>query len=466
MAFGFDPSVILAGLRNQQPWDPVETFQTLGNLAAQRAHQQQQQQMHQATLGYLLRKRAREQTLVELVRTHARASPEARAQALMDAGFLDQARAEQDQAAQSAKAFREGRAAEQKQVGEAFYGVKDQAGWDAALQQVPEHYRQMLPAQFDAAAAERLGNLAVPAEKRASIAATAGKGPTVTDENGNVYRLQGGGTTAAPVTDNKGNQIKARVPGRGRGAGGGGGGPGEDLSPEAITALAEKFNATGEITGLGAGKQSWGTRVKVMNRALELKPSADLAGAGADYKANSASLKKLQTQADAVDAFEHTAEKNLDTFTELAQKTLGSGSPLLNAPARKFQEMIAGDPNLAALNAARVTALTEISKVLSGATGSAAVSDSARHEVESLIKEGASIEQIMAAANILKRDMANRKTAVQEQLSQMRERISGKRPGGESATAKRPVKYLVSPDKKQRVPVYADGSKGAVEPNP
>jgi hypothetical protein len=194
--------------------------------------------------------------------------------------------------------------------------------------------------------------------------------------------------------------------------------------------MAQKFNVTAELPpARGFGK---GTMAKILNRALELKPGADIASAGAEYKATSASLKKLQITADAVDAFEATAGKNLDTFLELSRKLADTGSPLFNAPYRKFKEGVEGNPDMAAINAARATAVAEIGKVLSGGTGGGALTEGARHEVESLIKPDATLEQIAAAGNVLKRDMANRKTAVQAQLDEMRGRISGKRKPAES----------------------------------
>ncbi len=118
--------------------------------------------------------------------------------------------------------------------------------------------------------------------------------------------------------------------------------------------------------GLGMGKAAAAMRVKIANRAAEMFGGTDLGATKAGYSANAESLKKQQKTADAMNAFEGTALKNLDTFLEQAKQVVGIGSPLFNAPARKFAESVAGDPRMAAFSAARQTAVQEIGKVLSG----------------------------------------------------------------------------------------------------
>lgn len=166
MGFGFDPRLILAADK------PTETLSDLLNSRSQR-------QVQGATLADLAQKQQRAATLADLYRQNANA-PDALPAALMGAGFgqeaygaQDQAAQLQGQAAQRAKIIADIRAAELKQMGDAFYGVKDQAGWEAALQQAPEHYRPIIPQQFDPAIAQRFANMAIPAEKRAGLEATA-----------------------------------------------------------------------------------------------------------------------------------------------------------------------------------------------------------------------------------------------------------------------------------------------------
>jgi len=219
--------------------------------------------------------------------------------------------------------------------------------------------------------------------------------------------------------------------GRGGGAGGGGG-----LTPAALDAFATAFHQTGQLpSGLGMGAQGAALKVAIANRRAELFPDDNLAGNHASYGADAKSLQQLQRQVDSVEAFEKTAGKNLDTFLVEARKVADVGSPLLNRPLRALDTELAGKPNMGAFNAARQTAVTEIGKVLSGATGGGTLSDSARHEVEGLMGPNATLAQLLEAARVLRQDMANRRAAYRGQLEEIRGRASGKKQEAQASTA-------------------------------
>jgi hypothetical protein len=172
------------------------------------------------------------------------------------------------------------------------------------------------------------------------------------------------------------------------------------------------------------GQNVYTTRAGAIGK--EAPSSADALAAKAGVQADAASLKKLQSNYDNVTAFENTAGKNLDQFLSTAKSVVDTGSPFLNTPVRMITSQMVGSEKMAAFNAARQTAVSEIGKVLSSANaGSGVVSDSARHEVESLIGPNATLKQIYAAANILKKDMDNRKTAYQDQITEVKTRMGG-----------------------------------------
>ena len=197
------------------------------------------------------------------------------------------------------------------------------------------------------------------------------------------------------------------------------------LTPQALDMLAEQFAATGKLPALGMGKAAAELRMKIATRAQELRPGVNLAAAGAGYGADAGALKQMQVQADRVDAFEKTAIANLDQAIGAAAQVVDMGSPWFNKPARAVAQGLAGSPDMQRYITARQVAVQEVAKVLSGAMGNAAVSDSARHEVEALLGPDASLAQIKAAADVLKVDMANRKQAMQEQLAEIRGRTGG-----------------------------------------
>jgi len=206
------------------------------------------------------------------------------------------------------------------------------------------------------------------------------------------------------------------------------------LTPEALGKMAEMFATTGTMPTLGQGKNAAAMRSQIINEAAKSFPNVQFATNQAAFQANKASLNSLQKNYDAVTAFEETAGQNLKTFLQTADKIVDTGVPWLNKPLRALDMKLLGSSDQAAANAARTTALTEIAKVLNSANASGVLSDSARHELEQLIGGDATMKQVVAAANILKQDMENRKLSYQEQIKAINNRISGKQeeaaPGG------------------------------------
>ncbi len=212
-------------------------------------------------------------------------------------------------------------------------------------------------------------------------------------------------------------------------------GPGPASDPAVLDTWAKYFNDTGKFPELGMGKGAFAAKQAITKRAIELKAAeggtTDMAGARMDYGADTTSLKKLQSQADSVISFERAASKNLDVLLNLP-KIVDTGSPFFNKPARYFASQVQGDTKMTQFATALHTARTEIAKVLSGSMGSAVLSDSARHEVEGLLGDNATLAQLHAAAKIIKQDMENRKAGFSEQISEIKNRSkSNGKAGGE-----------------------------------
>ena len=204
------------------------------------------------------------------------------------------------------------------------------------------------------------------------------------------------------------------------------------LTPEALGKMAEMFATTGQLPAMGMGRAAAAVRSQIINKAASDFPAVQFATQRAAFDANKQSLKQAQTRMDQVSAAETTAGKNLDVFLDTAKKVVDSGSPWINKPLREISSQGLGSTDMAAYNAARQTAIAEISKVLNNPQGGAAVSDSARKEVEGLISPNASLNQVYAAAKILKTDMKNRHDAYQGQIDAINQRIGGATGGGAS----------------------------------
>jgi hypothetical protein len=199
------------------------------------------------------------------------------------------------------------------------------------------------------------------------------------------------------------------------------------LAPDAVDLAAQYYLKTGTLPS-GFSRDPAVTK-SVINRAAQLgkeQGNSDIAF----NKTSMESLKKMQVQRDAVVAFENTANKNLDLFLETAKPIVDSGSPFLNTPIRNISAKMVGSENMAAFLAARRVAINEIAKVTNNPTLSGQLSDSGRHEVESLSPENATLKQIYSVASILKRDMANRHQSYDQMIGDIQGRLKG---GGNKA---------------------------------
>ncbi len=195
-------------------------------------------------------------------------------------------------------------------------------------------------------------------------------------------------------------------------------------SDPAIDQAAYRYLKSGELPALGMGRDAASARTKILNRAAELDPSADIATNKGGYGADKGSLASLQRTRDSINAFEGTARKNLDQFMNVAQKTVDSGFPFVNNVFRGGARVL-GDPNAANFEAARTVAFTEIAKVLNNPTSSAVLSDSARKEAEKVLNGSYTVKQLVEVSKLLKQDMENRKVETDRALEEIRQRMRG-----------------------------------------
>lgn len=195
------------------------------------------------------------------------------------------------------------------------------------------------------------------------------------------------------------------------------------LNPAGMDAAAKMYAQTGQLPAMGMGGKAANVRAAIINRAAELYPDLNIAANKADFSANSGALTQIQKQRDAIGAFEQTAQKNIDIFLKSAEKVVDTGSPIANIVARKVTGTMLGSPDQAAYNAARQVAINEIAKITSNPTLAGTLSDSARHEVEAFNPESATLKQTVAVMRLLKQDMTNRTTSLDEQLATIRGRM-------------------------------------------
>lgn len=174
--------------------------------------------------------------------------------------------------------------------------------------------------------------------------------------------------------------------------------------------------------------RSPGTVTAIIQRAAQMNAQnggGSLASNTADYKANSESLKQLQTNYDQVQAFEQTAEKNMGLLQQTAAKIPDLGLRFANVPVRMLNSQMLGTDNMASFKAALATAQTEAAKVLNSAKGNGVLSDSSRHELQDIIDGNVPYSAMVASLNTLKQDMSNRTQSYQAQIGDIQQRIGG-----------------------------------------
>jgi hypothetical protein len=192
----------------------------------------------------------------------------------------------------------------------------------------------------------------------------------------------------------------------------------------ALDQAAERYSKDGSLpSGFG---RSPGTVAAIIKRSAELHPDQDLASNKATFQADTAALKQVQKQFDTMNAFEGTALKNLKLYADTAKKIPDLGARFANIPLRMITGHMIGTDNMAALNAARQTASSEVAKVLSSATGSGVLSDSQKKEAQDVIDGNLPLSATLKVVETLEQDMANRHQSYQEDINAIRGRLGAK----------------------------------------
>ncbi len=238
------------------------------------------------------------------------------------------------------------------------------------------------------------------------------------DSNGNatitfIYQDSTTGQAGMAQTVNTGVKVRSTT--------------GAGLTPDAIQFMSDMFLSTGDLTGLGYGTT---LRTQILNQA-----AADAKAQGVSpaqvitnkygNAADKASLANLQKQADQINAFEGTAQKNLQIFMDQLDKIeqTDTGIPIVNKVFRGAQKELFGSGDIASFETARTVAYTEIAKVLNNPGMSAQLSDSARGEAEALLQGNYTVDQLKQVAQILMTDMNNRRDSINSQIGDITSRV-------------------------------------------
>lgn len=200
-----------------------------------------------------------------------------------------------------------------------------------------------------------------------------------------------------------------------------------DLTSAGIDFAAKTYIQTGVMPNVGMGNA--GNRTKIINRAAELSKDptgqVDISSMITNNilnKANASSYAQLQKQADNISAFEKTAQKNLAVTLAQANKLDRSGQPVYNAWVNAGRRAVTGNPDITGFDLALRTFINEYARITTSVTGGGVTSDTARKEVEDLLKANFTPEQFTNAAKVAQQDMQNRLDSYAEQFKEIRTR--------------------------------------------
>lgn len=422
-----DPSVF--GMFNR----PTVALENPMDIAMkQLAMQQQRQQMESGKLDLeAKRQQMADAAAMRQAVAEANGDPEALKAALLKRGKVKEAhemttaeKQAKDAEYKAQKTRLDALEAHNDRLASLFGSVTDQPSYEMAVQRAQQEAQATgmpmspMPPQYDQAFVQK----ALEQSKSAKLKLDESR--ALSEAKYKEWQMKHGDATAEETARHNREMEKKDIT---FGLGGAGGG----LTPEALDLMVERFRRTGDLPSVGMGKAGTQLRMQIVNGAAAKDKAegttTDLASNKQAFAADKASLAKLQQNRDQLVSFESTALKNLKVFEDAAKKVIDSGSPLLNKPLRAFAGAAAGSPEQAVYTAARQIVIPEFAKINSGSLNGV-LSDSARHEVAALIPENATLKQIMATANLLKTDAHNRRTSMDDMLSEIKGRGKGKAP--------------------------------------
>ena len=169
---------------------------------------------------------------------------------------------------------------------------------------------------------------------------------------------------------------------------------------------------------------------------MKLQAAQTVMTGTAEIKADSAALSQLKKTRANVGNFEGTATKESDLVLSLAPKGEAGKSPVINRWVQAGRRGVAGDPDVAAFDAAVTSFKNEYARIMSSPGGTGGVtSDAARLEADALINDTQSPAQINAVIKTMRQGMKNRIDSIDQEIAETQDRIKNGAAGGTGSGA-------------------------------
>lgn len=193
------------------------------------------------------------------------------------------------------------------------------------------------------------------------------------------------------------------------------------LDEDTVQDAATQYNLTGKIPPLGRGDNAMAVRAQILNTAAKQLKDAGQSEQGAivnqaALKASQQAYAAVKKSKEMVGTYEKTAVANMQLVRDMSSKVSRGGSPILNKWILAGRKAVEGDPDVAKFDAALTTFSEEYAKVMTGSTGSASATDSARSTAHEMINRAQTPEQLNGVLDTMTKEMNNRMESYDNQL--------------------------------------------------
>ncbi len=195
---------------------------------------------------------------------------------------------------------------------------------------------------------------------------------------------------------------------------------GGDMTEDALSTMAEYVRVSGPGV-LGRFGLKGPQRVAVLERVASLNRGEDVtAREGAvevgNIKAQQKSIEKMVSQLDNITAFEKTAENIGNKLVEIAKKVDDTGVPVIERWTRAGKRAITGDTDVIEFNTRMQTFRTEMARIITQPNLTGVLSDTARKEIEEILPNASSAEQVERGVEVLINEAQARRKYLVEQI--------------------------------------------------
>lgn len=190
-------------------------------------------------------------------------------------------------------------------------------------------------------------------------------------------------------------------------------------------AASSGVNMNNLLPSLGVGSAAVGVKTALLQKMADNAQVLGIDGSTfaailADSRAKQTTYTQLQKIGTQTQVNEANANKDFTQLIALSQKmdktSMSLAIPALNNLLRSGQVSLTGNADVNNFMAVLSTSLTEYAKVVSGATGGAAVTDSANGAIQKLLSAGLSTATIQSFAKTAQQEMNNRTSSYNASL--------------------------------------------------